>query len=462
MRVAVLGAGMAGLTVGHRLALEGHAVDVYERWPGLGGMAATFDMGDGTLLERYYHHLFMSDRHIVELYEELGMPGEVEYHDSTTAFFVGGRSWPFTSPLDLLRFRPLPLRSRIRMGLAVVRLQRRGSDVTPYETETARAWILDNMGRHAWDVVWGPLLRGKFGTRADDISMSWLAKKFMLRREVSDKQARGEKLGYPRNTWELLFQRLRERIEGNGGRVLIDRPAARLATDGDGGFLVTPAASDSWRRGLDPRAFDEDGEPERYDAVVAALPNDIFEGLLTGPLADDVGEEYLGKLRSIDYHAALCLVLVLDRSLTPYYWTNIADPDLPFLGLIEHTNWLPSEWYGGKRILYITNYLEQNDPLLRMDPDELVDHYLPGLRKVNPEFSRDWIESRWLFREPHAQPIVDLGYRDRIPPLRTPVPGLFLANTTQVYPEDRGTNYAVRLGEEVAREVLELDASRRG
>jgi protoporphyrinogen oxidase len=174
VRVAVLGAGVAGLTAAHRLACEGHGCDVYERWPGLGGQAATFDLGDGTLVERYYHHLFTTDRHIADLYTEIGLPDEIEYRPSSTAFFVRGRSWPFTSPLDLLRFRPLPPAARVRMGVALLRLQRGGDDVAPYERITIRDWIVGEMGQTAWDVVWGPLVRAKFGDRAEDIAMAWL------------------------------------------------------------------------------------------------------------------------------------------------------------------------------------------------------------------------------------------------------------------------------------------------
>ena len=166
VRVAVIGAGVAGLVAGHRLAEAGHACDVYERWPGLGGQAATLDVGQGHLLERYYHHLFTSDRHIAELYDELGMPDELEWRPSSVAFFADGRSWPFNGPLDLLRFRPLSLASRLRMGIAVVLLQRRAPRRAPFESETAHEWVLRAMGRQAWEKVWGPLLRGKFGDRA--------------------------------------------------------------------------------------------------------------------------------------------------------------------------------------------------------------------------------------------------------------------------------------------------------
>jgi len=453
VRVAVVGAGVAGLVCAHRLGEAGHACDVYERWPGLGGQAATLDVGGAHLLERYYHHLFTSDRDITELYDELGMPDELEWRPSSVAFFLEGRSWPFTTPMHLLRFGPLSPLARIRMGLAVLRLQRGGRDVRPFEHMTAREWIRDAMGAQAYDKVWGPLLRGKFGDRADDISMAWLWGKLTMRRRLEGKEARQELLGYPRRSWEPLFAELRGRVEAAGGRVLIDRPAARLSRSAEG-FEVLPAAPGSFRRGHDPGAFEAAGEAERYDAVVATVPNDVFLALLDAELADAIGRPYLERLESIEYHTALCLLLELDRRFGDFYWTNIADPELPFVGLIEHTNFVEPERYAGRRFVYVANYLDPADELLALSADELLERYTPGLRKVNPAFDRSWVRNRWLHREPAAQPIVTVGYRERIPPLQTGVPGLVLANTTQIYPEDRGTNYAVRLGGDAARELL--------
>ncbi|MFL5865562.1 MAG: NAD(P)/FAD-dependent oxidoreductase [Thermoleophilaceae bacterium] len=448
--MAVIGAGVAGLTAAYELARAGFRPDVYERWPGLGGQAATIDVGDGVLVERYYHHLFTSDLDIQSLVEELDTAEGIAWRPSSVAFFAAGRSHAFTTPLDLLRFSPLTPTARVRMGLAVLLLQRRHKEVGPFEERTARDWIVKNMGEEAWQKVWGPLLRGKFGDRAEDISMAWLWSKLTLRRQIKGQEARGEVLGYPEGTFEALFRALVQAIEGRGGRVMVDRPVARLALNGGSGFQVTPAGPDSFRRGHDPRKFEPTGEQSHYDGVVATVPNDVFEQLLDTRLAGAIGDTYLGRLRSIEYHAALCLLLELDRRFTPFYWTNVADRDLPFVGLIEQTNFIGPEHYGGRRFLYVANYVASDDPLLELSMDELIQLYEPGLRKVNPAFSRDWVRQAWLFKEPSAQPIVTVGYPSRMPPLETGVPGLVLANTTQVYPEDRGTNYAVRLGRQAA------------
>ena len=313
------------------------------------------------------------------------MPDELEWRPSSMAFFLEGRSWPFTSPLHLLRFGPLSPPARIRMGLAVLRLQRsgaRGRAVrvrSPRATGSAARWA-----QQPYEKVWGPLLRGKFGDRADDISMAWLWGKLTMRRKLEGKEARQELLGYPSRSWEPLFHALQARIEAGGGRVLIDRPAARIAQRPDG-FEVTAGAPGSFRRGHDPRAFEAAGSRDATTRSSPPCPNDVFERMLDLRLAPDA---YLERLRSIEYHTALCLLLELDRRFSPFYWTNVADPELPFVGLIEHTNFVEPERYGGRRFLYVANYLAPGDPLLELDADALLERYAPGLRKVNPGFDR--------------------------------------------------------------------------
>lgn len=448
MRVAIVGAGMAGLTAAHRLTQAGHTTDVYERWPDVGGMASTLDAGGGVRIERYYHHLFTSDREIAALWSELGLADELEWHESSLACFAHGRLWPFTTPRDLLRFGPLPPAARLRMGAGALALQRLVRDPLRYEAVTAHDWIRSRLGERVWRELWGPIMRGKFGARAEEITMAWLHSKWALRRG----EARRERLGYPRGSWEPLLRALSGRIEAGGGRILVDRPVRRIARDAEG-FAIGAGAPGSWRRGLDPERFESLGE-ERYDAVVATVAADLFLRLCDEPLRAALGADYRRRCESVEHHAALCLLLELDRPFGSAYWTNVLDERIPFIGAIEQERLVGAERYGGRRFLYVANYLAPGEPLVDASTDDLIAAYEPGLRALAPDFSRDWIRSAWRFAEPHAQPLVTLGYRDRLPPLQTPIEGLILANQAQIYPEDRGTNYAVRLGAEAARTLL--------
>lgn len=450
MNVCVIGAGVTGLVAARRLGLGGHRVEVLERWPGLGGQVATAPVDGGDRLEHYYHHLFTTDREIVALYDELGMGGDVEWLPSSMAIYRDGVSRPFTTPGDLLRFTPLSPLGRLRMGAGALALQRTRGGVERFESVTARQMVERWMGPEAWRVVWGPLMEGKFAGRSEEISAAWLWNKLNLRRRIDGKGAGKELLGYPRGSWQPLLDRLGADIEGTGGAVRIDSPACAIRRGVGGGVDVGWAAAGAWRSGIDPKAWVEVGSAT-YDAVVATVPSPVFAGLLSPSLREELGADYLGRVESAEYGSAVCLLLELDRRFAPFYWTNVADPEIPFIGVIEQGNLVGTERYGGRHFLYVANYVLPGDPLLELDANGLLDLYSTHLAGMGERgFEREWARTARVYREAAAQPIVTLGYQNRIPPLRTPAAGLFLANTTQIYPEDRGTNYSVRLGEQVA------------
>lgn len=437
MRVGIIGAGAAGLAAAYELGKEGHFAAVYERAPFLGGQASTFDVG-GARLEKGYHHWFTSDTDIVELTEEIGLGDRIRWIDSTVGTLHDGRIYDFVTPLDLIKFTPASLPDRIRLGLTTLYLQRQ-KDYRKYETITADEWLKRHVGKSGYDVFWGPMMRGKFGEEFyRDVSMAWVWGKVQTRGKSRGKSMMKEKLGYPIGSFGEVFDVLADRVREQGGEVHISAAAERVETDGGGAARGLRVALD----GGEARAVD-------FDAVIATTPSYVFPSIAP-PLPDD----YLAKLMGVNYMAAVLIVLVLDRPLTNVYWLNVSDRSIPFVAAIEHTNLISPEHYGGSHIVYLSNYLTADNPLYRMDKDELLDEYLPHLRKINPDFQASWIRESYHHRVGAAQPIIGVGYGARMPAHRTPVPRLYLANTTQIYPEDRGTNYSVRMGREVARMVI--------
>ncbi len=435
MRVGIIGGGAAGLAAALELTKQGHFAEVFEAAPFLGGQASTFEVGGGQL-ERGYHHLFVSDTDMVDLIHELGLGDSLEWLESKVGFFHGGRIWDFATPMDLLKFTPLPLSQRIRLGLWTFLLQKT-RDWRKFEDVTAAEWTRRHMGEAAYRVIWEPMLRGKFGDYYDQVSMTWLWGKIYLR-VASRKRMQKERLGYPMCSFGSVFDTCGERIIEQGGLVHTGAAVRRInTTDGVAtGFTATV-----------------DGGPERdyeYDAVIATTPSYVLTRL-----APDLPEDYRAVLESARYLSAVLLILVLDRPLTSKYWLNVADRDLPFVGVIEHTNMIDRGLYGGRHIVYLTNYPDRNSELYRKEPADLLEEFVPYLQRLNPDFNRDWIVEYHHHRVDGAQPIIGVNYRERIPDHRTPFKSLYLANTTQIYPEDRGTNYSVRMGRQVAAMVVE-------
>lgn len=436
MRVGIIGAGAAGLAAAYELGLQGHRAAVYERADFLGGQASTFDVG-GARLEKGYHHWFTSDTDIVDLTHEIGLGHQVRWIDSSVGTLWDGRIYPFVTPMDLLKFTPLSLLDRMRLGLTTLYLQRQ-KDFRKYEGITSDEWLRRHSGKRAYEVFWGPMLRGKFGDDYyKDVGMAWMWGKVQTRVKSRGKGMVKEKLGYPIGSFGEVFDVLADKVREQGGEVHLSAAVERVdARDGK---------SVGMRVALDGGS----ARDERFDAVIATTPSYLFPRLVDGLPAD-----YLRRLTDVNYMAAVLVILVLDRPLTNVYWLNVADRSIPFVAAIEHTNLIGPEHYGGKHIVYLSNYLSTDHPMFRMGQDEILREYLPHLRKINPDFNPSWIETSYHHRVGAAQPIIGTNYSERIPAHRTPIRGLYLANTTQVYPEDRGTNYSVRMGREVARMAM--------
>ncbi len=429
--VAVVGGGIAGMTAAYDLARAGLRVRLYEAAPELGGQVRTFPVG-GTRLEAFYHHLFRSDREILALMAELGIADRLRWLPSKAGFLWQGRIYPFTTAFDLLRYRPLPLHDRLRLGLVTFYLQRK-RDWREFESISADRWLRRAIGPRAYERVWKPLLVGKFGDLYREVSMVWFWGKVYLRGTSRRSVLERELLGYPEGSFQILLDALEARLRELGVEIWTGTPVERVAVEGG-------RATGVWAA----------GQVHRHDAVLLTVPN--FHVLRLVP---ELPEDWRRRLSAVRYQGAVCLVLALDRPLSDIYWLNIADADMPFLGAIEHTNYVPPEVYGGLHLLYLTNYLAPDHPYFEMDGQALLQAYLPGLRRIQPAFEPGWVRDLWLFRERAAQPVIPVRYSRILLPHRTPIPGLWLANTTQIYPEDRGTNYSVRLGRRVAAQVLE-------
>ena len=441
MRVGIIGGGAAGLAAAYELTKNGHYAEVFEAAPFLGGQASTFPVGGGQL-ERGYHHLFVSDVDMTELIHELGLGHKLAWLESQVGLFHGGKIWNFSTPMDLLRFKPLSLAKRIRLGFWTFVLQKT-TNWKKFEGITAQDWIIKHMGRAADEVIWGPLLRGKFGEYYDQVGMTWIWGKIYLRVASRGKGLQKERLGYPMGSFGEVFDVLGQRIAEQGGDVHISASVKRV--------VVEKGAATGLEVGLSGQdSATNQAATNQYDAVIATTPSYVFTRLVP-PLPDD----YREKLEGVRYLSAVLMILVLDRPLSSRYWMNIADNDLPFVGIIEHTNMIDKSLYGGNHIVYISNYPSRESELYRKSADELFEEFIPHLKKINPDFDASWVLEYHHHRVDGAQPIIGVNYGDRIPDHRTPFKNLYLANTTQIYPEDRGTNYSVRMGRRVARMVME-------
>lgn len=425
VKVGIIGAGVAGLTAGYELTKAGHEAVLFEAAPVVGGLASGFrDEGWDWHLERFYHHLFTNDDAILRLAREIGLGKRVIVRTPVTAYFCRGRMYPLDNPLAVLRFPHIPPWDRLRMGLVVLYLRLR-RDWRPLERVTAHEWLPRTMGRAAYEVIWEPMLMGKFGDEYRNVPMSWFWARI---------HKRTRSLGYFEGGFQAFVDALADRVRAQGGEILTSTPVDAITLLPEGRLRVRASGVD-----------------EAFDAVISTVSPTLLMRIVP-----DLPSDYLASLRRLKSLGAVVMVIACDRPITDgMYWVNLDKREFPFLAFVEHTNFISPVHYGGDHLAYLGDYLPPTHPYFTMDADALFEIFAPALRRLNPDFDPSWVRRKWLFKAAYAQPVVPLNYSHHIPPLETPVPGLYFASMSQVYPWDRGTNYAVEIGQRVARRVME-------
>ena len=428
MNVGIVGGGIAGLTAAYELTKRGINCTIYERSPEVGGLAGFFEV-NGVLLEKFYHHLFTSDTAIADMIEELGLGQDLEWKPIVTSYYAN-RIYRLSSPLDVLRFKPLNLIDRFRLGLLAI-VPRLINDWKPLEDITAKEWLIRYGGSNVYENVWGPLMRGKFGVYADQVAAVWIWNKLKLRGGSRGKGQK-ENLGYLKGGFGRAIRAWQEKLQLMGVQILTATPVEQIIVE------------EGRATGIQAR-----GAFQPHDRILVTTAPALFS-----QLTPSLPPDYKERLASIIYLANVCLVLNLDRSLSDTYWLNINDPTVPFVAVVEHTNMQRPEEYGGQHIAYVSRYMPANDKYAQMAPDELLEAYLPHLRKLFPAFERSWVKNYWAWREDFAQPVITKRYSALKPPFRTPISDLWLCSMAQVYPEDRGMNYAVVYARRAVNEML--------
>jgi len=432
--VAVIGGGLTGLSAAYDLALAGATVTLYEQADQLGGLAVGGELA-GYPVEKAYHFIYKTDADIIALAEELGLGEQLVFHDSSLATYVDGRLWPFMTPLDLLRFKPLAPWDRLRAGATALYLQRvkRWQKLTRV---TADAWLRRWAGRRVTDVLWAPLLEGKFDRYFDKVTMAWLWGRIKVRVDSKEAGEVIEKLGYFEGGFAVLVDSLASRVRELGGDIRVGVSVDELDHD--------QGAGGPWLR--------IEGEIRRFDAVVCTVPTNVFSRITSSSRHIDPLERE--KLEGIDYLGAVVYVFATKEPITDYYWHNISERGAPFVVFLTLTNLVGSEAFGGLHVHYIGDYVPHEHPYFSMAETDLTDLWKTELAARFDTFDPDDVVDGELVRLANAQHVVDVGFEDRIPRHRTSVPGVYLANFTQIYPQDRGTNYAVAQGREMATMVL--------
>jgi protoporphyrinogen oxidase len=431
MNIAIIGAGATGLAAAHDLLSAGHHVTILEASDKPGGLAAGFKEPNWDWsLEKFYHHWFASDADVLKLASEIGVRDRVIFKRPVTVSYYNGDFYPLDSPVAALKFPGLSLPVKAPFGLAMIYLKYLTSNWRRLEKYTAHEWASKWMGKPAYDLIWQPLLEGKFGDLYQQVNMAWLWARI---------KARTPQLGTFVGGFQAFFNELAACVQRRGAEIHYATRVQSLTMD-DGRWTTTV---DNRQSAIVNRQFDR--------VLVTTSPRLMMK------LAPQLPPGYLGALNDLKSLGAVIVIFALSQPLSPhgYYWHSLPkSAGFPFLALCEHTNFVPARHFGGDHLIYCGDYLPPDHPYFQMNDDELSALYFKSLHRFNPNFDPGSLRKFWVFREAYAQPVPFVNHSQHIPTTKTPLSGLFFASMSQVYPWDRGTNYAIKLGREVAREIL--------
>jgi len=425
-RFAVIGAGVGGMAAAYDLCRAGHTAEIFEAADYVGGLAAGIkDPAWDWSAERYYHHWFQSDRHMLGLIEELGWREDVIFPRPKTVAYHDGKFYPLDSPLAALTFPGYDFFGMVRFGLVTAYLRYLASWKS-LEKHTAVDWMRRWYGERLYQTMFEPLLAGKFGEHLNEVNMAWMWARLKVRTT---------RLGTFKGGFQAFCDRFADRLREMGVKIHLSAPVNRISALPEGGLRI-----------------DLPGSSQTLDScLVTSSP-----GLLAR-LAPDLPHSYLSGLLNLKSMGAVVMILALKHQLSTqgYYWFNIPKAaGYPFLALVEHTNFLSPDYFGGEHIIYCGDYLDPDHEYFQISDEELLERFLPAIQRFNPAFERSWVRKIWVSRTAYAQPIPLVNHSRNIPPIQTPLAGLYFASMSQVYPWDRGTNFAVEIGRRAARLML--------
>ena len=425
-RWAVVGGGLLGMTLAHRLARAGHDVTLFEAAEQLGGLAAAWSL-DRVVWDRHYHVTLLSDSHLRALWTELGLADELRWAETRTGFYSGGHFHSMSNALEFLRFPPLRLVDKLRLAATILHASRI-RDPLPLEAVAVSDWLRRWSGERTFKTIWLPLLEAKLGRHWQQTSAAFLwatiARLYAARRTGLKK----EMFGYVSGGYARVLGRFAEVLAGEGVTIRTGHAAARIA----------PAENSVC-------VEFRNGHCDTFERVVATVPAPVAADLCEGLQPDETA-----RLRGVQYLGIVCASLLLRRPLAGFYVTNITDPNYPFTAVVEMSTLVDRSQLGGHALVYLPKYVDPEDPAFALSDGEIRESFLAGLERMVPGFERADVLAFRVSRVRHVFALPTLHYSRTLPPMATSIPGLHLVNAAHIVHGTLNVNETIQLANRAA------------
>ena len=433
MHIGIIGGGMMGLATAHYLNKKDHQVTVLEKESEIGGLSRSVEILPGIQWDRFYHVILSTDTELLDFIDEIGLSLDVQFRETKTGFYTNGQLYSMSNIIEFLKFKPLSFTDKFRLGLGIL-YSTKIKNWKRLEKVYAKNWLIRVFGRRNYEKMWSPLLRSKLGTSGEKTSAAYIwatIKRYYGTRESSSKK---EMMGCVRGGYYSILNHVCEHLSSNGTRIVTDYTVKNIESDNGNKLKIQS----------------QNGTNLELDSIVATIPNPVMKQLIP-----NLSGEFKSQLEAVRYLGIVCVALVLKRSLTPFYVTNLTDPDLPFTGLIEATHVIPPEILDGKTLIYLPKYVTSDDSFVEKSDKEVIDVFFKALKRMFTDLSDEDIITYAVHREPFVQPIQEIGYSEKIVPMRTPIKNVYIANTTMILNSTLNNNEVIKLAKRAAEVVTQ-------
>jgi protoporphyrinogen oxidase len=418
-----------GISLGYFLSRQGINVEVFEASPVLGGLAGPLILEDGTPIDRFYHTILSSDRHLVELATELNLADQLRFEETKMGFYYQSKIHPMNNIVEFLRFPPLNWIDRFRLGLTILYAQF-VRDWHHLESVSVEKWLMQLSGRGTYQHIWRPMLKAKFDGGFDDTPATYIWARLVRMKSTRNGASQKEMAGHFIGGYSTLMKAMADQIRSAGGKIHLHTPVQQVVVEQGRACGI---------------CVDQAVRP--FDSIVVTMQAPLFRRMIP-----DVGADYLNYLDKTEYLGIICPVLILDRPLTGYWTLNLTDDRIPFTGVIETTAYIDPKYVGGHHLIYLPKYTAPGSEWQKKTDDEIREIWLQHLQTMFPNFNASWIRYFLVHRERYVEPLHHLNSTDLIPPVETPIENLYLATTAQIYP-------ALTNGESVTRHARQTAAA---